>query len=153
MTQMLALRGDEVVLEIGTGSGYQAAILCELAAQVYSLEYHPRLADHAATLLAQLGYTNVEIYVGDGSQGLADMSPFDAIIVTAAAPAVPGPLRSQLNQNGGRMVLPVGDHDNQYLEIVTRYGSRWQMERTVLVRFVPLIGRYGFHRADGSEIV
>jgi protein-L-isoaspartate(D-aspartate) O-methyltransferase len=144
MTQMLELKGSEIVLEIGTGSGYQTAVLCELAAQVYSLECQPRLADRAATVLGQLGYHNVELHVGDGSQGLPDMSPFDAILVTAGAPAVPGPLRSQLNANGGRMVLPVGDNDNQYLEIVTRYGSRWQLQRTILVRFVPLTGRYGF---------
>jgi protein-L-isoaspartate(D-aspartate) O-methyltransferase len=148
MTQMLGLNGDEVVLEIGTGSGYQTAVLCELAAQVYSLECHPRLADHAATVLAGLGYNNVEFHIGDGSQGLPDMSPFDAILVTAAAPAAPGPLRSQLSAQGGRMVLPVGDRENQYLEIVTRHDNRWQMERTIPVRFVPLVGRYGFRMSN-----
>ncbi len=150
MSQMLRLSGHERVLEIGTGSGYQTAILCALAGQVYSLERHARLADHAADVLARLGFDNVEIYVGDGSQGLPDMSPFDAIIVTAAAPALPGPLRTQLNTEGGRMVLPVGDDKEQYLEIVTRFGNRWQIERTTSVRFVPLIGRYGF-RATRSE--
>lgn len=150
MSQMLKLSGHERVLEIGTGSGYQTAILCTLAGQVYSLERHARLADHAADVLARLGFDNVEIYVGDGSQGLPDMSPFDAIIVTAAAPALPGPLRTQLNPEGGRMVLPVGDDKDQYLEIVTRFGNRWQIERVTSVRFVPLIGRYGF-RAARSE--
>jgi len=150
MSQMLKLSGHERVLEIGTGSGYQTAILCTLAGQVYSLERHARLADHAADVLARLGFDNVEIYVGDGSQGLPDMSPFDAIIVTAAAPALPGPLRTQLNPEGGRMVLPVGDDKDQYLEIVTRFGNRWQIERVTSVRFVPLIGRYGF-RATRSE--
>lgn len=150
MSQMLKLSGHERVLEIGTGSGYQTAILCTLAGQVYSLERHARLADHAADVLARLGFDNVEVYVGDGSQGLPDMSPFDAIIVTAAAPALPGPLRTQLNPEGGRMVLPVGDDKDQYLEIVTRFGNRWQIERVTSVRFVPLIGRYGF-RATRSE--
>jgi protein-L-isoaspartate(D-aspartate) O-methyltransferase len=144
MTELLQLKGTEKVLEIGTGSGYQTAILCELAAQVYSLERHPRLAERAADILAHLDYHNVEIHIGDGSQGLPDMSPFDAIMVTAAAPALPGPLRSQLTPQGGRMVLPVGDAHYQQLEIVTRRGNRWQLERSIPVRFVPLIGRYGF---------
>jgi protein-L-isoaspartate(D-aspartate) O-methyltransferase len=144
MSQMLGLKGYERVLEVGTGSGYQTAILCQLAAQVYSLERYPRLAGRAAQVLEQLGYENVEIHVGDGSQGLADMAPFDAIIVTAAAPALPGPLRSQLDEDGGRMILPIGDDKQQYLETVTRWHNRWEIEQTVPVRFVPLIGRYGF---------
>jgi protein-L-isoaspartate(D-aspartate) O-methyltransferase len=144
MSQMLGLKGFERVLEVGTGSGYQTAILCQLAAQVYSLERYPRLAGRAAQVLEQLGYENVEIHVGDGSQGLADMAPFDAIIVTAAAPALPGPLRSQLDEDGGRMILPIGDDKQQYLETVTRWHNRWEIEQTVSVRFVPLIGRYGF---------
>jgi protein-L-isoaspartate(D-aspartate) O-methyltransferase len=144
MGQMLQLTGTEYVLEVGTGSGYQTAVLCTLAAQVYSLERHPRLAQRAAQTLSRLNYENVEIHVGDGSQGLPDMSPFDAIIVSAAAPALPGPLRSQLRECGGRMVLPVGDRKNQYLEMVTREGNRWEIERTEPVKFVPLIGRYGF---------
>lgn len=148
MSQMLALKGYERVLEVGTGSGYQTAILCQLAAQVYSLERYPRLAGRAAQILAQLGYENVEIHVGDGSQGLADMAPFDAIIVTAAAPALPGPLRSQLDEDGGRMVLPIGDDKQQYLEMVTRWHNRWEMEQTAPVRFVPLIGRYGFKESS-----
>lgn len=153
MTELLALRSTERVLEIGTGSGYQTALLCALAGQVYSLERHARLADRAATILAELGLNNVEIHVGDGSQGLADMAPFNAIIVTAAAPALPGPLRSQLHPRGGRMVLPVGDDRQQYLELVTRSGERWQIERVGAVRFVPLIGRYGFRavRRDDDD--
>ena len=151
MSQMLGLTGEEKVLEIGTGSGYQTAVLCELAEQVFSLELHPRLAENAANTLARLGYDNLEIYVGDGSQGFPDMAPFDAILVTAAAPALPGPLRSQLNPDGGRMVIPVGDDQNQYLEIVTRHGNRWQLERAMLVRFVPLIGRYGYQRRTMND--
>lgn len=157
MTEMLGLKGYERVLEVGTGSGYQTAILCQLAAQVYSLERHPRLAGRAAQALERLGCDNVEIHVGDGSQGLADMAPFDAIIVTAAAPALPGPLRSQLNEEGGRMVLPIGDDKQQYLELVTRWRNRWQLEQTMPVRFVPLIGRYGFRdssprRDDDADV-
>lgn len=144
MTQMLGLTGHENVLEIGTGSGYQTAILCQMVQHVYSLEYFPRLAGRAAQTLAQLGYNNVDIHVGDGSQGLADMAPYDAIVVTAAAPALPGPLRSQLHPDGGRMILPIGDRDDQYLEIVTRQGNAWSIERIDRVRFVPLLGRYGF---------
>lgn len=144
MTELLHLTGTERVLEVGMGSGYQTAILCELAAQVYTLERVPRLAEHGAAALARLGYENVEVHVGDGSQGLPDMAPFDAILVAAAAPALPGPLRSQLSEHGGRMVLPVGDDKRQYLEVVVRQGNRWEIERTIPVRFVPLVGRYGF---------
>jgi protein-L-isoaspartate(D-aspartate) O-methyltransferase len=148
MTQLLYLSGHERVLEIGTGSGYQTAVLCELAAQVYSLERFPRLAERAANILSHLGYENLEIHVGDGSQGLPDMAPFDAIIVTAAAPALPGPLRSQLRPDGGRMILPIGDEKNQYLELVTRQNNRWEIEQMIPVRFVPLVGRYGFQRHE-----
>jgi protein-L-isoaspartate(D-aspartate) O-methyltransferase len=148
MSEMLGLKGYERVLEVGTGSGYQTAVLCHLAAQVYSLERFPRLAGRAAQVLAQLGYENVEIHVGDGSQGLADMAPFDAIIVTAAAPALPGPLRSQLDEDGGRMILPIGDDKQQYLESVIRWHNRWEIEQLMPVRFVPLIGRYGFRESN-----
>jgi len=151
MTAMLGLKGYERVLEVGTGSGYQTAVLCQMAAQVYSLERYPRLAGRAAQVLAQLGYENVEIHIGDGSQGLADMAPFDAIIVTAAAPALPGPLRSQLDEDGGRMVLPIGDDKQQYLEMVTRWHNRWEIEQTMPVRFVPLIGRYGFKESSSPR--
>jgi protein-L-isoaspartate(D-aspartate) O-methyltransferase len=147
MTQMLRLSGHERILEVGTGSGYQTAILCSLAAHVYTLEYYPQLADRASRVLARLKINNVDLHIGDGSQGLADMAPFDAIIVSAAAPALPGPLRSQLDSRGGRLVLPIGDRSEQHLEIVTRQGNRWEMEQTIRVRFVPLIGRYGFKTA------
>lgn len=148
MTAALRLVGTERVLEIGTGSGYQTAILAHLAAQVYSLERRARLAEHAAETLALLGISNVDLHVGDGSQGLPDMAPFDAILVTAAAPAIPGTLRSQLSPDGGRMVIPVGDEKNQYLERMTRHGTLWDTKRIGAVRFVPLIGAYGFKSTD-----
>lgn len=143
MTQALGLAKTDTVLEIGTGSGYQAAILAELCQQVYSLERDRHLAGQAGKRLADLGYANVEVYVGDGSQGLPDMAPFDAILVTAAAPSIPNPLRSQLC-DGGRLVLPVGSRDGQVLERLWRTGDTWRVERLGPVMFVPLVGRYGF---------
>lgn len=154
MSQLLRLRGDEKVLEIGTGSGYQTAILCRLSRYVYSLERAPRLAERAGRILASLGIENVDIHIGDGSQGLADMAYFDAIIVTAAAPVLPGPLCAQLSPQGGRMIIPVGQKAaDQYLQIVTRRGNRLHIQRDIAVRFVPLIGRYGFKADDSSAVV
>jgi len=143
MTQLLDLAQGDVVLEIGTGSGYQTAILSLLAHHVYSLERHRDLARHAADRLERLGYRNVDIHIGDGSQGLPDMAPFDAIIVTAAAPKLPGPLQAQLSAHGGRLVAPVGT-TSQHLELVVRQGNHWEAKRVMSVKFVPLIGRYGF---------
>jgi protein-L-isoaspartate(D-aspartate) O-methyltransferase len=143
MTQELRLSGHERVLEIGTGSGYQTAILCELANYVYTLERFPQLADEAASVLAKVGYNNVDIHAGDGSQGLPDMAPFDAIIVTAAAPSVPGTLCWQM-ENGGRLIIPVGDRTRQVLQRVIRQDNRWQVDNIVPVKFVPLLGRFGF---------
>ncbi|NDJ79186.1 MAG: protein-L-isoaspartate(D-aspartate) O-methyltransferase [Chloroflexi bacterium] len=147
MTEMLLLKPGDVVLEIGTGSGYQTAVLCELARYVYSLERYPELGEGAAARLARLGYDNVELHVGDGSQGLPDMAPFDAIIVTAAAPAIPGPLRAQL-ADGGRLVLPIGDRYQQVLQRVRRDEERWTLERLIPVMFVPLYGQHGFRPPD-----
>lgn len=144
MLQSLRLRGTEHVLEIGTGSGYMTALLSKLAARVYSLECLPRLAGKAASTLARLGCDNVDVHIGDGSQGLPDMSPFSSIVVSAAAPSVPGPLRTQLCPDGGRMVIPVGKAEDQVLELVVRQGDRWEFKRVAAVRFVPLVGRYGF---------
>jgi protein-L-isoaspartate(D-aspartate) O-methyltransferase len=143
MAETLQLSGHEIILEIGTGSGYQTAILAELGAFVYSVERNLNLADKAGKLLAQLGYNNVEILAGDGSQGLADMAPYDAIIVSASAPTVPKPLQAQL-RDGGRLIIPVGRRDSQYLERVWRSQDEWHVERLLPVVFVPLIGRYGF---------
>ena len=128
MTQMLALKGDEHVLEIGTGSGYQTALLCELAASVVSLERYPVLAGRAGDVLTRLGYDNVEIYIGDGTQGLADMAPYDAIIVTAAAPGLPEPLRLQMSSEGGRMVIPSAAASSRRLSVCSgtrKIRGRW----------------------------
>jgi len=147
MSQLCEITLDDVVLEIGTGSGYQPAILCELARTVYSLERYPALARRAVGDLQELGYHNVEVFVGDGSQGLPDMAPFNAIIVTAAAPAIPGPLRAQLAHRG-RLVLPVGTREYQTLQRVRRDQDRFIMENITPVMFVPLYGRHGFRPPD-----
>ncbi|MER3514358.1 MAG: protein-L-isoaspartate O-methyltransferase [Chloroflexota bacterium] len=147
MTQALRLRGHEVVLEVGTGSGYQTAILSRLAKQVFSIEHHAELAERAGQILAQLGYHNVEVLAGDGSQGLPDQAPFDAILVAAAAPEVPWPLKAQLAE-GGRLVIPIGGLHGQVLTRVTRQDDHWSIEQLAPVMFVPLIGRYGWSEDD-----
>ena len=144
MTEALALRGLERVLEIGTGSGYQTAVLAELAAEVVSVERHPELATEAEATLRQLGYHNVAIHVGDGTTGWPDAAPYDRIIVTAAGPRVPPPLLAQLHEDGGRLVIPVGEPDDQQLVVVERQGDRTRERRLGSVRFVPLIGRAGW---------
>lgn len=144
MTQLLEVGPEDAVLEIGTGSGYQTAILCELARVVFSLERHQPLADRARNRLNELGYHNLEVFVGDGSQGFPDMAPFHGILVAAAAPAIPGPLQTQL-ADGGRLVIPIGDARQQTLQRVRRTGNTWHVEGTIPVMFVPLYGRYGFH--------
>jgi len=144
MSERLRLKPDHRVLEIGTGSGYQTAILCELTDYVFSIERYSRLADSAGERLSSMDYDNVDIHVGDGSQGLPDMAPFDRIMVTAAVPKIPGVLCSQLRVIGGRMIIPVGDHNMQELKIVTRRDDRYAVRTLMQVKFVPLIGRYGF---------
>ncbi len=151
MTQLLELQPESVVLEIGTGSGYQTAVLCELAKFVYSLERYPRLAECAGEVLDSQGYENVELHIGDGSQGLPDMAPFDAILVTAAAPVIPGPLRAQL-ADSGRLVLPIGDNQSQVLERVRRIGDKWTIEEQIPVMFVPLYGQHGFQPPDDPDL-
>ena len=138
MTEALGLRGGETVLEVGAGSGYQSAVLSRIAGRVFGIEIVEPLAREASARLARLGYKNVEIRAGDGYAGWPEHAPFDAIMVTAAAPRVPEPLKQQL-RDGGRLILPVGDHI-QELKIVTRRGSRFE-ERSVLgVTFVPMTG-------------
>ncbi|NDJ84631.1 MAG: protein-L-isoaspartate(D-aspartate) O-methyltransferase [Chloroflexi bacterium] len=143
MLETLQMSGHEIVLEVGTGSGYQTALLAELGACVYSVERHRMLARQSGQRLDELGYENIEIYVGDGSQGLADMAPFDCIIVSASAPSLPKPLMGQLRE-AGRLIMPIGDRRSQYLERVWRVDNEFQFERLLQVMFVPLIGRYGF---------
>src|SRR2546426_6658945 len=116
MTELLLLTGNERVLEIGTGSVYQTAILAELAAEVISIERHPPLAERARDLLEYFGYKNVEVYAGDGTLGYPPGAPFDRILVTAAAPSVPQPLIDQL-ADGGRLVIPVGEAELQSLKV------------------------------------
>ncbi len=146
MTQLLNLTGCEKVLEIGTGSGYQTAILAELADTVYSIERHEDLASYAAYRLQDMGYDNVHVYVGDGTQGIPSFAPYDVILVAATGPMIPAPLRDQMADNG-RLILPVGHNDEQYLLRVWRTGNNWEVERLLQVRFVPLLGEHGF-RAD-----
>jgi len=143
MTNLLQLRGEETVLEVGTGSGYQAAILAALSKQVYTIERHPSLAQRAQTILKELGIQNVSVLQGDGSCGWPEQAPYDAIMVTAAAPKIPEPLLEQLRV-GGRLVLPVGGLGVQSLETWERTKSGYQHETVVPVAFVPLRGRYGF---------
>jgi protein-L-isoaspartate(D-aspartate) O-methyltransferase len=138
MTEALGLRGGESVLEVGTGSGYQAAVLAEIAGKVHTIEIVPELAEEARERLARLGYRNVEVRAGDGYLGWPEAAPFDAIIVGAAAPRIPEPLKQQL-KDGGRLVLPVGD-EYQELIVVTRRGSLYDERRVLPVRFVPMTG-------------
>jgi len=143
MTDLLQLTGAERVLEIGTGSGYQAAILGILADQVHTIERHPSLADKADRLLQGLGYENVRVHVGDGTQGLPEHAPYQAIMVTAAAPDVPSPLLDQLGE-GGRLVMPVGGRGGQVLLLYRREGGEFHREDMAPVAFVPLIGEHGW---------
>ena len=143
MTEALELKGHERVLEVGTGSGYQAAILSKLAQEVYTIERHAVLAERAEKLLRELGCHNVHVRVGDGTAGWPEHAPFEAIIVTAAAPEVPQPLLDQL-ADGGRLVAPVGPAGFQNLVCVRKKGKRTTTRHLVPVAFVPLIGKYGW---------
>jgi protein-L-isoaspartate(D-aspartate) O-methyltransferase len=146
MTESLALRGDEKVLEIGAGSGYQTAVLAELARQVIAIERHAPLAEGARRVLDALGYANVRLFVGDGSRGYPDEAPYDAILCAAVAPQVPQALLDQLAP-GGRLVLPVGPENGpQHLFLFTRPADGEDYDHRDLgeVAFVPLIGVAGF---------
>jgi protein-L-isoaspartate(D-aspartate) O-methyltransferase len=138
MTEALGLQGGEKVLEVGTGSGYQAAVLAQGASAVYSIEIVAPLAEEARERMARLGYRNVFVRAGDGYKGWAEEAPFDAIIVTAAAPRIPEPLKQQL-KDGGRLVIPVGDQ-SQELVVLTRRGDRFEERRVLAVTFVPMTG-------------
>jgi protein-L-isoaspartate(D-aspartate) O-methyltransferase len=142
--ELLALEGGERVLDVGTGSGYQAAVLAELAAEVHSIEIVPALAERAAAALAAAGYAErVVLHVGDGSSGDPEHAPFDAIAVAAAAPAAPPSLVAQLAP-GGRLVAPVGSRFDQRLELLVRTEDGVRTRRSVPCRFVPLLGAEGF---------
>lgn len=143
MTEMLGLKGHEKVLEVGTGSGYQAAVLAELAERVFSIERFAGLAFRANQILQKLGYKNVLIRVGDGTLGWPDEAPFDGIIVTAGAPQVPQPLIDQMAM-GGRMVVPVGDRLSQELILVERVPEGIRKTNLGGVRFVDLVGKWGW---------
>lgn len=143
MTETLELQGHERLLEIGTGSGYQAAVLARLAQAVYTIEKNAHLARTAEERLARLGFANVVCLVGDGTLGYPEAAPYDGILVTAGAPSIPPPLKEQLAE-GGRLVIPVGEMHSQELLQLRRMGGQF-VERSVnYCRFVPLIGRYGW---------
>jgi len=143
MTEALELSGTERVLEVGTGSGYQTAVLAELSDHVYSIERIEKLAKRSKNLLEELGYTNVSIKINDGTQGWREHAPFDAIIVTAASPDVPSPLVDQL-ADGGRLVIPVGGRISQELVKITRVGNGTKRTHMGDCRFVKLIGEHGW---------
>jgi protein-L-isoaspartate(D-aspartate) O-methyltransferase len=143
MTELLELERSARVLEVGTGSGYQAAVLASLAAEVHSLEIVPDLARQAAELLIELGYDNVHVHVGDGSLGWPEAAPYNGILVAAAAPAAPEPLLAQLAE-GGRLVLPVGSPGYQQLQVWQREGERFDHITNIPVAFVPLRGKHGW---------
>ena len=142
MLQVLTLVPADRVLEVGTGSGYLTALLAELVAQVVSVERHAVLAESARMLLIGMGYSNVKVVVGDGSLGYPEAAPYDAIIVSAAAPEVPGALLAQLRE-GGRMIIPVGSDDSQQLQLIRMENGEPKVALRELCRFVPLVSGNG----------
>ncbi len=143
MTQMVKLKGDETVLEIGTGSGYQAAVLSTLVERVYSVERISSLSNKAKKIFNKLHLDNIMCMVGDGTNGSKKYAPFDVIVVTAGAPEIPVPLAKQL-KDGGRMVVPVGNGSEQKLHLVVRKGERFTVTKKEDCSFVPLIGEHGW---------
>jgi protein-L-isoaspartate(D-aspartate) O-methyltransferase len=143
MTELLEVEPADRVLEIGSGSGYQAAVLGELAAEVHTVEFIPELAQQAEKTLADLGYSRVHVHTGDGSAGWLAAAPYNKILVAAAAPEVPQALLEQLNE-GGRLVIPVGDRFIQQLEAWRRIGQTYQRQLSLQVCFVPLRGKFGW---------
>ncbi len=150
MTQLCELGPEARVLEVGTGSGYQAAVLSRLARQVYTIERLPELARRARQALAAQGIENVTVVEGDGTLGLAEHAPYDAILVAAAAPRVPAALREQLTP-AGVLVLPIGGRDGQILERWRRCGDEFRRERVTAVAFVPLVGAQGWPLSEDDE--
>jgi len=150
MTQSLELKGDEKILEIGTGSGYQTAILAELAREVYSIERIRVLAERARKLLEKLGYSNIKILLSDGTLGWEESSPYDRILVTAGAREIPQPLTDQLEEEGV-MVIPVGNSYSQDLKVVRKRKNRIKTATVEKCVFVPLIGKYGWDEGRLNE--
>ncbi|MFA5156413.1 MAG: protein-L-isoaspartate(D-aspartate) O-methyltransferase [Candidatus Omnitrophota bacterium] len=142
MTEKLDLTGSKKILEIGTGSGYQTAILAELAKEVYTIERIPALADKAIALFNESGYGNIKVKTGDGTLGWPEQAPFDRIIITAATPAMPFPLIEQL-KDGGRAVLPLGENFSQVLTVAEKKHGQLQYKDICGCMFVPLVGKYG----------
>jgi protein-L-isoaspartate(D-aspartate) O-methyltransferase len=151
MTAALAPSPEARVLEIGTGSGYQAAVLAFLAREVFTIERHAALADRASAALDRGGITNVRVRVGDGTEGWPEQAPFNGIIVTAGAPSVPETLVDQL-ADGGRLVVPIGPADHQLLTTLTRRGDRIDRETSEACVFVPLVGRYGWRDKNRDRL-
>jgi protein-L-isoaspartate(D-aspartate) O-methyltransferase len=143
MTEALALEGGEKILEVGTGSGYQTAVLAEFTPRLFSIERSPELARAAARSLAELGYSNVILKTGDGTLGWREHAPFDRILVTAGAPGVPSSLFEQLAE-GGRIVIPVGDREVQRLEVIQKVHGKPKVTTLVDCAFVPLLGEEGW---------
>jgi protein-L-isoaspartate(D-aspartate) O-methyltransferase len=141
--ELLGLTGHERVLEIGTGSGYQTALLSHLAAQVFSVERVPALLDRARENLRTAGVRNVSLLAGDGTLGWREYAPYDAILVTAGSPTVPEPLAEQLAENG-RLLIPLGGRDAQTLTMITRRGDAFERRDVAPARFVPLLGAHGW---------
>lgn len=144
MTELLELRGNEKVLEIGTGSGYQAAVLAELSGTVYTIERFRSLSERAGKTFSGLGYKNIHLITGDGTLGLPEAAPFDRILITAGAPDIPKPLTEQLS-DGGIIIAPVGDRFSQQLIKAVKRDSEISPEYHTPCVFVPLIGRYGWN--------
>ena len=145
MTSALRLQPGDRVLEIGTGCGFQAAVLSHLAREVFTIELRPELASAASEKLARLGYHNVHVHCGDGTLGLPEFAPFDAILVAAAAPEVPEPLLAQLAE-ASRLIIPVGDVDNQELRLVEKHAGVFSSKMLEGCRFVPLVGHHGWQK-------
>lgn len=150
MTELLELYGDEKVLEIGTGSGYQTAILAELAEAVYTIDRIPELSQEAQQTLQQLGYKNIQLRISDGSVGWREFAPYDRIIVTASAPNVPQPLIDQLKE-GGKIVIPLGSNFGQDLVVVEKHKGEMNIFDYGKCVFVPLIGEFGWHEEKEQE--
>ena len=143
MTEALDLKGEERVLEIGTGSGYQTAIIAELCSQVFTIERLNNLSRKAQNVLESLNYMSIVFKMFDGTYGWPDQAPFDAILITASAPEIPGSLVKQLG-DGGRLVAPIGEADKQKLVVLTKNGDRVSRRDLGDCKFVPLIGKYGW---------